>query len=106
MADLSKLAQGFSGRTVRPTHADYDTPRTVMYGGIAKRPAALARVKNAGDVVRAVSFARENSIPLAIRSGGHSANGYSTVEGGIVIALRDMKGIDLDGAARTVWADA
>jgi FAD/FMN-containing dehydrogenase len=106
MIDISKLAQGFSGRIVRPADTDYEALRTVMYGGIDRRPAALARVANANDVARVVNFARETGAPLAIRSGGHSANGYSTVDGGIVIDLRDMKTIELDEGARTIWADA
>jgi FAD/FMN-containing dehydrogenase len=104
MIDLSPLAQGMTGRVVVPADSDYDALRTVMYGGLDRRPLALVRVTDAADVARAVTFARDNSLPLAIRSGGHSANGYSIVDGGIVIDLREMKAIDLDEAARTVWA--
>src|SRR4051794_11573029 len=104
MIDLSQLAKGLKGRLVAAADTDYDTLRTVMYGGLDRRPPALARVKDAADVVSVVNFARDTGTPLAIRSGGHSANGYSTVDGGLVIDLREMKSIELDESARTVWA--
>jgi len=106
MVDFARLASGLAGRIVTPSDSDYDTLRTVMYGGIDRRPLALVRVKDAADTARAVSFARDHNLALAIRSGGHSANGYSTVDGGIVIDLRELKSIDLDESARTVWAGA
>jgi FAD/FMN-containing dehydrogenase len=105
MPDLNRLT-GIEGRIVTPADADYDRLRTVVYGGIDARPAALVRVRNAADVARVVRFARDTGTPLAVRSGGHSANGHSTVEGGIVIDLRDMKGIAIDEAGRAVWAEA
>ena len=104
MVDFTKLANGLAGRVVTPQDNDFDALRTVMYGGVDGRPLALVRVENAADTARAVSFARDNKLPLAIRSGGHSANGYSTVDGGIVIDLRELKSIDLDESGRTVWA--
>lgn len=106
MVDLEKLAQGLTGRVVTPADADYDTLRTVTYGGIDRHPAALVRVRNAADVARVVTFARETKTPLAVRSGGHSANGYSSVEGGVVIDLREMHTIEIDETARTAWVES
>jgi FAD/FMN-containing dehydrogenase len=64
------------------------------------------RVANADDVARVVSFARDGGIELAVRSGGHSATGLCLSDGGIVIDLHDMKRVDLDAGAKTVWAEA
>ncbi len=53
-----------------------------------------------------VSLARETGMELAIRSGGHSLLGHSTSEGGIVLDLSLMKGLDIDADERTAWAEA
>jgi FAD/FMN-containing dehydrogenase len=103
--DISVLRNAFSGRIVTPSDADYDAMRQLMYGGFDKRPVAIARPVNASDVAAAVNYARDNGLELAVRSGGHSAAGHSSTDGGLVIDLRDMKAIEIDAAARTAWAE-
>ena len=93
---IDRLADGLDGRVIGPSDADYDSARTVMAGGIDRRPAAIVRVASATDVARVVRFAREAGAELAVRSGGHSGAGHGTTDGGIVIDLRDLKPIDLD----------
>src|SRR5262249_59971283 len=55
-------------------------------------------------VVRAVNFARDNRLLVAVRGGGHSIPGHSVCDGGLVIDLSAMKGIHVDLAARTAQA--
>jgi FAD/FMN-containing dehydrogenase len=100
------LRAGLAGRIILPGDADYDASRTVMYGGIDKKPAVIVRARNAGDVKQAVNFARDNGLELAVRSGGHSAAGHSTTEGGLVVDLREMTSIEIDAAGKTAWAEA
>jgi FAD/FMN-containing dehydrogenase len=102
---VSALNSGLSGHLIRPGDADYDKARTVMYGGFDFHPSVIVRVKSAADIQKAVNAARDNSVELAVRSGGHSAAGHSGSEGGIVIDLRDMKAIEIDEATKTVWAE-
>jgi FAD/FMN-containing dehydrogenase len=103
---IDRLRDDLAGRVIVPGDADYDEARTVMAGGIDRRPAAIVRVANTADVARVVNVARETGSELAVRSGGHSGAGHSTTDGGIVIDLRDLKEIDLDVGARHVWAGA
>ena len=42
---------------------------------------------------------------LAVRSGGHSGAGHSVTDGGIVLDLSDLKGLDIDVEGRTAWAE-
>jgi FAD/FMN-containing dehydrogenase len=96
----------FNGRVIAPEDAAYDEARSVFYGGFDRRPAAVIRVLDAGDVSRLVSLARETGAELAVRGGGHSVAGHSVTEGGIVLDLSEMKGLDIDVERRTAWAEA
>ncbi len=101
---IPQLRTAFKGRVVAPDDAAYDQARTVFYGGIDRRPAAIVRVANAEDVSRVIALARETGLELAIRSGGHSVAGHCLSDGGIVLDLGEMKALDLDTAQRTAWA--
>src|SRR5215212_1452635 len=102
---IPRLRSILSGRVIAPDDAAYDEARTVFYGGIDRRPAAIVRAKDAMDVSHVVSLARENGLELAIRSGGHSTAGHGVSEGGLVLDLRDMKGLEIDVAGRAAWAE-
>ena len=53
---------------------------------------------------QAVAFARTHDLLVSVRGGGHSAPGYGTNDGGLVIDLSPMKGIRVDPDARTAIA--
>jgi len=85
---------------------DYNDARRVWNGMIDKYPAAIVRCADEVDVVTAVEFARDQHLLVAVRSGGHSLSGSSVCDGGMVIDLSCMKGIRIDPAKRTAWAQA
>jgi hypothetical protein len=99
------LRSAMSARIVVPSDPDYDGLRSVMYGGFDLRPALIVRVRDAAEVAAAIRAARESDLPLAIRGGGHSNAGHSVVDGGIVIDLREMTGLEIDVEGRTAWAE-
>jgi FAD/FMN-containing dehydrogenase len=101
---IAKLRADVAGRLIDPDDPGYDEARTPFYGGIDRHPAVIVRVKDDMDVVRVVALARESGLELAVRSGGHSIPGHSVSEGGIVIDLADMRGLEIDVEARTAWA--
>jgi FAD/FMN-containing dehydrogenase len=102
--DLPDLRTGLRGRVVVPDDGDYDEVRQVFYGGSERRPAAVVRVADSGDVARVISFARESGVELAVRSGGHSVARHSVVDGGLVLDLHDLKTLDIDVTERTALA--
>ena len=103
---ISQLRKDFDGRVIAPADADYDKARTLFYGGMDRHPAVIIRVKNAGEVARVLSLARQTGLPLAVRSGGHSVAGHSVAEEGIVLDLSEMRDLQIDVENQTAWVEA
>jgi FAD/FMN-containing dehydrogenase/pimeloyl-ACP methyl ester carboxylesterase len=99
-------ATGFHGDLVGPGDPDFDALRRVYNGMIDRRPALIARCRDARDVAAAVSVARDRGVPLSVYGGGHNVTGNAVCDGGITIDLRLMKRIDVDPDARTCRAEA
>ncbi|RAX51129.1 oxidoreductase [Arthrobacter sp. AQ5-05] len=93
------------GTLTLPQDAAYDAARAVYNGMVDRRPAAIARVADTADIVAAVDFARENSLGLAVRGGGHQASGLSVADDALVIDLGAMRSTTVDPAAHTVRVD-
>jgi FAD/FMN-containing dehydrogenase len=102
VADLSKR---FSGQLLQANDPSYDDARKIHNGLIDKRPALIARCRGKSDVVDAVKLAREHSLQVAVRGGGHNVAGRSTTEGGLMIDLSQMIGVRVDQKARTARAE-
>ncbi|MBL8163309.1 MAG: FAD-dependent oxidoreductase, partial [Anaerolineae bacterium] len=62
---------------------------------IDRYPAAIARCASVEDVVACVKFAREHSVPVAVRGGGHNVAGHATIDNGLVIDLSPMKHVQV-----------
>ena len=105
-ADVDGLRSALRGELIGSDHAGYETARRVWNGNVDRRPALIVRATGAADVQQAINFARTNRLALALRGGGHSAPGYGTNDGGLVLDLSAMKGIRVDPGARTVRAEA
>lgn len=104
-AAAENLRARLAGRLIFLDDPGYDTLRRVWNGRIDKRPALIARCANADDITEAIRFARDNDVEASVRGGGHNIAGNSLCDGGIVIDLSGMKGIIIDPAARTAWAE-
>lgn len=90
------------GELIQPTDPQYDQARKVYNAMINKYPALIARCADVADVQSAVSFARDNRLPLAIRGGGHNGPGFGSCDDGIVVDLGRMRGIRVDPSNHTV----
>ena len=100
-AAIRDLRASLSGSLLAPGDEGYEPARRIWNGMIDKRPALIARCADTSDVVRALTFARERELLLAVRGGGHSFPGYSTCDGGLVIDLSPMRSVVVDTDART-----
>jgi hypothetical protein len=69
-------------------------------------PAAVARCTSVADVQACVEVARNARMPVAARCGGHSYAGYSTPDNGLVLDLRPMASVRVDGETAVVGGGA
>ena len=106
MTTAEAFKAGLRGQLLAPGDEGYDRARKLWNGMFDRRPALIARCAGAADVIRAVSFARDNRLAVAVRGGGHSFPGHSVCDGGLVIDLSAMKAIRVDLRTRTARAQA
>ncbi len=104
-AQLGRLQAAFDGEIVTPTDQEYDEARRLWNAIHDRRPAVLVRPRSSDEVAAVVRFARDEDLELAIRSGGHSAAGHSSSDGGLVVDLSRLRGVTVDPAAGTARAN-
>jgi FAD/FMN-containing dehydrogenase len=91
------------GPVLQPGDPGYDDARAIWNAMIDRRPALIARCTGTADVMAAVTFARQNDLPLAVRGGGHNIAGSALCEDGLVIDLSGMRNVSVDPRARHAW---
>jgi FAD/FMN-containing dehydrogenase len=100
--DLVTALRGkLRGTAVLPGEEGYDAARTIWNAMIDRHPALAVRCQDATDVIEAVRFARQEKLPLSVRSGGHNIAGSAVCDNGLLIDLSLMKSVQVDPAART-----
>ena len=99
-AAAQRFEARLQGEVLRPGDINYEATRRVFNAMIDRRPALIVRCAGAADVVAGVEFAQEHSIPLSVRGGGHSVAGTAVCEGGLMLDLSQMKGIQIDPSRR------
>ncbi|MGW5642119.1 FAD-binding oxidoreductase [Saccharopolyspora sp. NPDC003752] len=102
---VTQLQELVRGAVIDRDDPGFDEARRVYNAMIDRRPQVVVRCRNAGDVVAAVDYARENGLDLAVRGGGHSVPGFGTCDDGVVIDLAPMRGVRVVPGARTVRAE-
>ncbi len=105
-AAVEELRKGLRGPLLQPGDAGYDAARTIDNAMIDRRPALIARCAGVADVLTAVRFARQHKVLVSVRAGGHNVAGNAVCDGGLMIDVSGMKGIQVDPGARTVRAQA
>ena len=73
---------------------------------IDRRPAAVVRPADANDIRRAVSFARENHLPISVKGGGHNVAGSAVGEGALMLDCSGLRRIRVDPDRQTAQAEA
>ena len=102
---VGDLKSQLAGALLMPTDSEYDVARRVWNGMIDKRPALIARCTGSQDVVACINFARDRNVLISVRGGGHNFAGKAACDGGLMIDLSPMKGIEVDPTRRTARAE-
>ena len=99
---LDELRMTVRGAVLTPTDPGYAGVRIAYNAMYPGKPALVVRATGTADVISAVDFARENGFLLAVRGGGHSIAGLSSVDGGLLLDLALMNGVEVDPETRRV----
>ena len=102
---LDELRARLRGPIITPDHSAYDDARRVNNGMIDRRPAAIIQASNVADVIATIELVGRIGADLSVRGGGHSAPGFGTNDGGLVLDLSGLRGIRVDPASRTARAE-
>jgi FAD binding domain-containing protein/berberine-like enzyme len=99
-----ELGERLRGEVIGRDDPRYDEARQIHNAMIDKRPAAVARCMDTGDVMATVRFAREHGVELAVRGGGHSAAGMGCLDDGIVVDLSQQRWVHVNPKTGRVHA--
>ena len=98
---VQELAESLRGVVLRDGDPGYDEARTGWNGIFhGNRPDLVVSCVGAADVIAAVLFARSAGLDVAVKGGGHSVPGFSTIDGGKLIDLGPMDGVRVDPVAK------
>ena len=91
------------GRLVFPESPEYDAARRVynLRFSNAEFPVVIDFVQNTNDVVNALKWALMHDLAFRVRGGRHSLEGFSLIDGGLVIDVSDMKRVHIDREEKT-----
>lgn len=101
-AEVRELAEALRGQMLLRGDAGYDEARLLLNPSFDKYPALVIQPTDVADIRKAVSFAREHNLLLAVKCGGHSHSGQSSCDRGMQIDLEDFRGATVDAAGRRV----
>ncbi|HYC80659.1 MAG TPA: FAD-dependent oxidoreductase, partial [Solirubrobacterales bacterium] len=100
---VAGLRASLSGQVIAAGDPEYERARKVWNGMYdERRPVAVLRPADEGDVSRAVAALAEVEAPLAIRGGGHHIAGFGSCDGGFVIEMSRLRGASVDLEARRI----
>jgi hypothetical protein len=110
--ELGELRSTVKGHVLTAGDPGYSEVRGAFNAMHPDGSALIVSCSGTADVIDAVKFANAHDLLVAVRGGGHSIAGLSTTDGGMLIDLAPMRGVQVDPDERLVrvqggaiWAD-
>ncbi len=103
--DVDQLRRSVDGDIITPGDGTYDDARRLWNGIHNRRPSVIVRPTSAAGVATAIAFGRDRGLDIAVRAGGHSAAGIAGGDGGLVVDLSAMRGVEVDPGRRIARAN-
>jgi hypothetical protein len=101
-SDTQALKDRLACEVILPGDETYDQARrTQNLNAAGQKPAVIVRPQSTSDVAEAIKFARQNGLPLSIKSGGHSVAGLSVLDDAVAIDMTEFKKVTIDPQKRT-----
>ncbi len=98
---MTATITSLTGAVVRAGDPGYEAARLGWNRLYSRYPESIVFCSNPQDVINAICWAREHGMALRARSGRHSLEGWSAIDGGLVIDVSRMKSVSIDPVART-----
>jgi FAD/FMN-containing dehydrogenase len=99
-ADLDGLRARLDGSVLLPGDSGWDAAVLVWNAMVAKEPAVVVQPTSARDVAAAIEFARDHSLRLSVKGGGHNIAGTAIAAGGLTLDMSLMREVTVDVDAR------
>jgi FAD/FMN-containing dehydrogenase len=97
--EIATVGSKLTGRLVFPDSPEYESARLGWARQFSKFPLVIVFCQDVQDVVNAISWCREHDVAFRARSGRHALEGWSSLDGGVVIDVSDMNRIHVDESA-------
>ena len=104
-AVVQKLKGQVRGPVLQPGEPEFDEARSVWNAMIDRHPAVIVRCLGVPDVVACVNAARTHGVPLTVKGGGHNIAGLAVCDGGLMMDMSLMRGVQVDPARRVARAE-
>ena len=89
--DLQALRAAIEGEAFVPGEAGYDQARQAWNLAVDTRPAVVVETESAGDVARAVRYARARGMRIAPQGTGHGAKPLEPLDGAMLLRTTRMR---------------
>jgi len=101
---LDSLQAKIQGTVLVQGDAHYDDIRQAWNRSVDQHPAVIVVAASATDILKAVRFAREENLGIAIQSTGHGV--VRPADGGMLIVTSRMNNVHIDPDEQTAWVEA
>ncbi len=99
---LNSLRASLDGFVSTPGEPAYLKATSLDNGRIVRSPLAVVHASSTQDIVETIRYAKNCSLQLTVKAGGHSYAGYCLNDGGIVLDLSGLNHITLGATTNSI----